>query len=83
MYSEYASLIETLGLSDRVKLLGNVSRSAMINYYQNALAVCFTPFDEDYGFVTAEAMLCAKPVGPQNWWFMEKRASCQRLIPNV
>ena len=62
MYSEYASLIETLGLSDRVKLLGNVSRSAMINYYQNALAVCFTPFDEDYGFVTAEAMLCAKPV---------------------
>ena len=30
--------------------------------YANCLAVYFGPYDEDYGYVTLEAMLSAKPV---------------------
>ncbi len=30
--------------------------------YANALGVLFAPFDEDYGYVTLEAFLSAKPV---------------------
>ena len=30
--------------------------------YANALAVCYLPFDEDYGYVTLEGMLSGKPV---------------------
>ena len=34
----------------------------MAQLYTNALGVCYLPFDEDYGYVTPEAMLSAKPV---------------------
>jgi len=30
--------------------------------YANALGVAYIPFDEDYGYVTLEAMLAARPV---------------------
>src|SRR5690606_19309673 len=31
-------------------------------WYAGALAVIYAPFDEDYGYVTLEAFLAAKPV---------------------
>ena len=34
----------------------------LIDLYAGALAVVYAPFDEDYGYVTLEAFLCAKPV---------------------
>jgi len=34
----------------------------MLDLYANALGVCYLPFDEDYGYVTLEGMLSAKPV---------------------
>src|SRR5258707_966600 len=34
----------------------------MIELYANALGVCYLPFDEDYGYVTLEGMLSAKPL---------------------
>ena len=34
----------------------------LINLYAGSLAVVYAPFDEDYGYVTLEAFLCAKPV---------------------
>ena len=34
----------------------------MVELYANALGVCYLPFDEDYGYVTLEGMLAAKPV---------------------
>lgn len=61
-YVNYSNLIKELSLEDKVFLLGSVDQATMVEYYRNSLAVCFTPFDEDYGFVTAEAMLSAKPV---------------------
>ncbi|HEV7414643.1 MAG TPA: glycosyltransferase family 4 protein, partial [Tianweitania sediminis] len=51
-----------LGITDRVRFLGEISRAEMIALYSNATAVFFGPLDEDYGYVTLEAMLSSKPV---------------------
>jgi glycosyltransferase involved in cell wall biosynthesis len=53
---------EETGVRDRVDFLGAQSDDALIDLYANALAVVFAPFDEDYGYVTLEAFLSAKPV---------------------
>lgn len=55
-------LIAALGLHTKVRLLGRVNWDEMLAWYANSLAVFFGPFDEDYGYVTLEAMLAAKPV---------------------
>ncbi len=55
-------LIDQLGLHQKVRLLGHLSRSEMIAYYAHCLAVFFGPYNEDYGYVTLEAMLAGKPV---------------------
>ncbi len=57
-----ARLIEDLGVSDRVRLLGRIPDDDMPSYYACSLGVFFGPRDEDYGYVTLEAMLSAKPV---------------------
>ena len=62
MRADYERRIAELGLGSRVRLLGNVPREEMLAWYAHALAVWFAPFDEDYGYVTLEAMLAAKPV---------------------
>lgn len=46
----------------RVRFLGHVSDAEMVELYANALAVLFLPKDEDFGYVTVEAMLSHKPV---------------------
>ena len=50
------------GLQDRVIFTGAIAGDELINLYAGALAVVYAPFDEDYGYVTLEAFLCAKPV---------------------
>src|SRR5262249_26109064 len=50
------------GVGERVDVRGFVPDEELIQLYANALAVCYLPFDEDYGYVTLEAMLSAKPV---------------------
>ena len=49
-------------LHDRVALLGHIPDAEKYAWYANALAVAYPPYDEDYGYVTLEAMLSAKPV---------------------
>lgn len=61
-YGEYARLIETLGLQDRVLLTPRMSQEVMASWYANCLSVFFAPFDEDYGYISLEAMVSAKPV---------------------
>lgn len=61
-YPQYVDLVKSLGLQKRIRFIGCVDDTTMRNYYSNALAVCFCPFEEDYGFITLEAMLSAKPV---------------------
>jgi glycosyltransferase involved in cell wall biosynthesis len=50
------------GLHGRVVFTGAVGGDALIDLYAGSLAVVYAPFDEDYGYVTLEAFLCAKPV---------------------
>ena len=56
------ALAQELGLADRVEFVGHISDDLKRRLYANCLAVYFGPFDEDYGYVTLEAMLSAKPV---------------------
>lgn len=58
----YRELVEKLNLQDRVKFLGQITDAEKIAFYANCLGVFFGPFDEDYGYITLEAMLSAKPV---------------------
>lgn len=60
--SRFAALVERHGLQDRIRLTGRFSEAEKIAYYAHALAVFFGPFDEDYGYITLEAMLAGKPV---------------------
>jgi glycosyltransferase involved in cell wall biosynthesis len=46
----------------RVELPGFVADDDLIERYARALAVVYAPFDEDYGYVTLQAFLAAKPV---------------------
>lgn len=58
----YQRLIEQHGLEHRVRLVGRFSEAEKLAWYANAMAVFFGPFDEDYGYITLEAMLAGKPV---------------------
>jgi glycosyltransferase involved in cell wall biosynthesis len=46
----------------RIHFLGFVSDKELLALYANALAVLFVPQDEDFGYITVEAMLSHKPV---------------------
>ncbi len=46
----------------RIELVGYVGDKDLTDYYAGALAVIFIPYEEDYGLVTLEAMMCGKPV---------------------
>ncbi|SFM05939.1 glycosyltransferase family 4 protein [Nitrosomonas communis] len=56
------SLVTELGVSSRVKMLGRVNDDELIRWYSNSLGIFFGPYEEDYGFITLEAMLSAKPI---------------------
>ncbi|MBF0680377.1 MAG: glycosyltransferase family 4 protein [Devosia sp.] len=60
--TQLQALSEELGLADRVRFVGSITRAEMLEFYAQALAVFFGPLDEDYGYITLEAMLSGKPV---------------------
>jgi glycosyltransferase involved in cell wall biosynthesis len=49
-------------VADRIEWLGFLPESEKRHLYARALAVVFPPLDEDYGYVTLEAMLSSKAV---------------------
>jgi glycosyltransferase involved in cell wall biosynthesis len=49
-------------LDGRVEFLGRVSDDELLKLYARALAVFYAPYNEDYGYVTLEAMASGKPV---------------------
>ena len=51
-----------LGVSAKVEWRGRISEEEKFELYAKALMVIFTPVDEDYGYVTPEAMLSSKGV---------------------
>jgi len=55
-------LARSLEVADRVTFLGRIDDDALLSHLGECRAVCFTPFDEDYGFVTGEAFASGKGV---------------------
>jgi glycosyltransferase involved in cell wall biosynthesis len=59
---ELADLSRQLKVERRVTWLGHVPEEEKRALYAHAVGVIFPPVDEDYGYVTLEAMLASKPV---------------------
>jgi glycosyltransferase involved in cell wall biosynthesis len=59
---EMADRIRVLGLAERIEWLDVLHDEARSDRYARCLGVLFVPVDEDYGYVTLEAMLARKPV---------------------
>ncbi len=55
-------LAHDCGVGARVTFHGNADNDQLVGLYQGALATIYVPYDEDYGYVTLESFLCAKPV---------------------
>ncbi len=49
-------------LQHRVEFLGRVDDEQLLDIYSRALAVYYAPYNEDYGYVTLEAMASGRPV---------------------
>lgn len=56
------TLAEKLGVTSRIEWLGYITEEVKRENYAKAIAVLFPPVDEDYGYITLEAMLSSKPV---------------------
>lgn len=59
---ELMNLTHQLKVDKRVRWLGYISEEEKLQNYAHARGVIFPPVDEDYGYITLEAMLSAKPV---------------------
>lgn len=59
---ERKRLEELAGADERIHFLGYVRDEEVEEYYRNSLVVPYFPYDEDYGYITIEAMLHRKPV---------------------
>ena len=56
------SLARSLNVIDRIDFAGPLDDDALIDQLAFCRAVCFPPFDEDYGLVTVEAFQSSKAV---------------------
>jgi glycosyltransferase involved in cell wall biosynthesis len=65
--AELSALIASLGLSERVKLLGRVSREENHLLMSKSLFCAFPALREAFGHVYLEAMAAWKPVIAANW----------------
>lgn len=61
-FTNLQRMTEQFDLSTKVRLLGKITEAEKLSFYANCLGVFFGPFNEDYGYVTLEAMLASKPV---------------------
>jgi glycosyltransferase involved in cell wall biosynthesis len=59
---ELKDLSRKLGVTGRIEWLGQVSEEEKRSLYAHALAIIYPPIDEDFGYVTLEAMLASKAV---------------------
>jgi glycosyltransferase involved in cell wall biosynthesis len=60
--AELHSLSHDLKVDGRVEWMGAVSEEEKRRLYARSVGAIFIPVDEDYGYVTLEAMLSSKPV---------------------
>jgi glycosyltransferase involved in cell wall biosynthesis len=57
-----ARLAADLGVADRVRFIGRLADDRLVDELARCRAVCFPPYQEDYGFVTVEAFASRKAV---------------------
>jgi glycosyltransferase involved in cell wall biosynthesis len=55
-------LARDLGVGDRITFAGRLSEPQLVDALATCRAVCFPPFQEDFGFVTVEAFASRKAV---------------------
>lgn len=60
--SELRHLCDTLGVAGKVKIISPATNEQIADFYANALAVFFGPYQEDFGYVTVESLYSRKPV---------------------
>jgi glycosyltransferase involved in cell wall biosynthesis len=56
------ALASARGVGDRVTFGGRITDEQLVDHLARCRAVCFPPYEEDYGFVTAEAFASSKAV---------------------
>ena len=61
-YESLLELAKSLGVDRQIEWCGSVDDGTIIQLYAGTRAVVFAPLDEDYGYITLEAMLSGKPV---------------------
>jgi glycosyltransferase involved in cell wall biosynthesis len=61
-YRHYQDLVTRYQLTERILVMPFVRQHQMAAYYANCSAVFFGPEDEDYGYISLEAMASGKPV---------------------
>ena len=61
-YQRIGQLVSSLGIGDRVHLLGAIEHSQMARYYQKADIVVVSSRYESFGLVILEALACGTPV---------------------
>jgi glycosyltransferase involved in cell wall biosynthesis len=54
--------VVSLGIQDRVSMLGRVDDRTLRDLYNTCRAVYYAPIDEDYGYATVESLTAGKPV---------------------
>ena len=59
---ELKALAARLKVTKRIEWLDHISEEEKVRQYADSLGVIFPPLDEDYGYVTLEAMLSSKPI---------------------
>jgi glycosyltransferase involved in cell wall biosynthesis len=59
---ELMRLRSHLDLADRVQFVGRLDDGELTRHLARCRAVVFPPWNEDYGIVTVESFMCAKPV---------------------
>lgn len=59
---ELKQMAKRLNVYKQVEWMGYISEEEKIKQYAHARGVVYPPFDEDYGYITLEAMLSSKPV---------------------
>jgi glycosyltransferase involved in cell wall biosynthesis len=59
---ELETLVGESGMGGRVTFVGAPDDARLADLYAGALGVIYTPYDEDYGYVTLESFLAHKPV---------------------
>lgn len=62
MAAELARRVEAAGMEDRIELAGFVDDLTLVDLMADAVAVVYSPRDEDYGYVTLQAFLAGVPV---------------------